>query len=261
MAYDAVAIGPLDLAQGTAFIRQHEDKKLPWISANIYNLDGTRTFPPYRSIDIAGLRIGVIGLTDDSGIKRQDIVVKSWEEELVQLLPAISENHDLIVLLTTLPHRTLAGLSEMFPDIKIIVGADSRKGNINGFVTKNALLVQTADQGKYLGQLSVSWNGQPWADDGIKELLALKNTKIAVIRQLVQLNRIKDTTSSDYQRKKTFLEQEKTRINKQISEIEESTKKDLTKAPASSYSSVIIPLAPSIPEAPEIKAIVDSVKN
>ncbi len=261
MAYDAVAVGPFDLARGAAFIRQHEDQRLPWISANIYNLDGTRTFTPYRSIELAGLRIGVIGLTDDSGAAREDIVVKSWEEELALLLPAISENHDLIVLLTTLPHQAISGLSEMFPDIKIIVGADSRKGNINGIVTENALLVQTADQGKYLGQLSVNWNGQPWDEDQMKKLLALKNTKIAVVRQLVQLNRIKDKISSDYQRKKTFLEQEKSRINMQINELVSLTEKDSEKAPASSFSSVIIPLTPSIPEDPGIRAIVDSAKN
>lgn len=261
MGYDAVAVGPLDLVLGASFIRQDDHQKLPWISANIYNPDGTRTFTPYRSIDMAGLRIGVIGLTDDSGKKPEDVVIRSWEEELGLLLPAIAEQHDLVVLLTTLSQSALAELSETFPDIKIIVGADRRKGNINGRVTENALLVQTADQGKYLGQLTVAWNGSPWEEDLMKNLLALKNNKIAVIRQLVQLNRSTDKTSSDYQRKKTFLEQEKTRINEQINELEAKSDKDLTNGPASSYSSVIIPLTPSIPEDPEIRAIVNSVKN
>ncbi len=261
MAYDAVAVGPLDLAMGAAFLGQNEHRELPWISANVYNPDGTRTFTPYRSIDTAGLRIGVIGLTDDSGKKREDVIIRSWEEELALLLPAIVEKHDLIVLLTTLSQSVLAGISETFPEIKIVVGADRRKGNINGLVTKNALFVQTADQGKHLGQLTVTWNGAPWEEDQLKKLIALKNTKVAVIRQLVQLNRIKDKTSSDYQRKKTFLEQEKTRISLEIRDLETSTDKDVAKTAASSYSSVIIPLTPSIPEDPEIRAIVDSVKN
>ena len=261
MGYDAVAVGPLDLALGASFIRQDEHQKLPWISANIYNPDGTRVFAPFRSIDMAGLRIGVIGLTGDSEKKWEDIVIRSWQEELALLLPAIAEQHDLIVLLTTLSQSALAGLSARFPDIKIIVGADSRKGNINGLVTKNALLVQTADQGKYLGQLTVAWNGSPWEEDQMKNLLALKNHKIAVIRQLLQLNRSKDKTSPDYQRKKTFLEQEKKRIHEQIRDLETRADKELTNASTSTFSSVIIPLAPSIPEDPEIRAIVNSAKN
>ena len=112
----------------------------------------------------------MIGLTDDSGKKREDVIIRSWQEELTLLLPAIAAKHDLIVLLTTLSQSVLAGISETFPDIKIVVGADRRKGNINGLVTRNALFVQTADQGKYLGQLTVAWNGADWGEDYMKNL-------------------------------------------------------------------------------------------
>ena len=220
MAYDGVAVGPLDLAAGAAFLREQESEGLPWISANIYNHDGTRTFPPFRSIQRAGLNIGVIALTDAGKQQYSDIVIRNWEPELEQLLPSMSSEHDLVILLTTLPYSAVIKISNEFPDIKIIIGADRKIGNSNGIVTKQALFVQTADQGKYLGRLSVNWNGQPWGEDHVKKLLALRNNQITITRQLIQLKRIREKDNSAYQRRKTVLEQKKIDVDDQIKQLE-----------------------------------------
>ncbi len=261
MAYDGVAVGPLDLAAGVEFLRENESAGLPWISANIYDHDGTRTFPPFRSIERAGLKIGVIALTDIGKQQYSDIVIRNWEPELEQLLPSMALAHDLVILLTTLPYSAVTKISSEFPDVKIIVGADRKKGNVNGFVSKHALFVQTADQGKYLGRLSVNWNGQPWGEDHVKKLLALRNNQMTITRQLIQLKRIREKDNSAYQRKKAALEQKQIDVDEQIKQLEATIETASAPASASSFSTAIIPLTPATPEDLEIRKIIDSVKN
>lgn len=261
MTYDAIAVGPLDIAAGLEFMQQPDSQRLPWISANIYSQDGTRIFPPYLSIEKTGLKIALIGLTDSVRKEVQGIIIHSWEKELTEILPSISSSHDIVVLLSTLPYNVLTTIADQFPDIRIILGADRRKGNINGLLHNKTILAQTASQGKYLGLLSVGWRSGPWAEDGTKKLISLKKQQLSINRQLKQLKNSGSPGNSDYQRKMEFFQGKKKELSIQISQLEDSSEAGFKTAQPSSFSSTLIPLKPSIPEDPEIRDIIYSAKN
>ena len=261
MAYDAIAVGPLDITAGLEFMKQSDSERLPWISANIYSPDGTRIFPPYLSIEKAGLKIALVGLTDSVRKEVQGITINSWEKELPEILPSIASSHDIVVLLSTLPHNVLTTIADQFPDIRFIFGADRRKGNINGLLHNNAILAQTASQGKYLGLLSVRWRSGPWTEDQTKKLITLKRQQLSISRQLKQLKNSGSPEDSAYQRKMEFLERKKKELTNQVSRLEESSETNVKTDQPSSFSSTLIPLKPSIPEDPEIRDIIYSAKN
>jgi 2',3'-cyclic-nucleotide 2'-phosphodiesterase (5'-nucleotidase family) len=261
MKYDAIAVGPLDLAAGIGFIKKPDSQSLPWISANLYNLDGSRPFRPYLSIKRAGLNIALIGLTDKVQKEIKGIVINSWKKELVTLLPSIAASHDIVVLLSTLPYNVLKTIADQFPDIKIIIGADRRKGNINGLLHNDTVIAQTASQGKYLGQLSVSWRYRQWGEDPAIKIKALKKQQISIARQRLKLEKIGQTAVSDYQHKLKLLEQKKKELGEEMVELETVSKNGLQTNLPSQFSSALIPLKPSIPEDPMIRDIIYSAEK
>lgn len=261
MEYHAIAAGPLDIAAGLEFLQHPDSQRLPWISANIYSQDGIRIFRPYLSIEKAGLKIALVGLTDSVRREVQGIIINNWEEELTEILPSISSSHDIVVLLSTLPLNVLTTIADQYPDIRIIFGADRRKGNINGLLHNKTILAQTASQGKYLGLLSVRWRSGPWAEDQTKKLISLKKQQLSINRQLEQLKNSGSTGNSEYQQKVEFLEGKKMEVSNQVSRLEESSEAGSKTDQLSYFSSTLIPLKPSIPEDPEIRDIIYSAKN
>lgn len=261
MEYDAIAVGPLDIAAGLEFLQHPDSLKLPLISANIYNQDGTRIFPPYLSIEKAGLKIALVGLTDSVPKEVPGIIINSWEKELTEILPSISSSHDMVALLSTLPLNDLTKIADQYPDIRIIIGADKKKGNINGLLHNKTILAQTASQGKYLGLLSVRWRSGPWAEDQTKKLITLKKQQLSIKRQLKQLKNSGSTENSEYQRKMEFLEGKKIEVSNQLSRLEESSEAVSKTDQLSYFTSILIPLKPSTPEDPEIRDIINLAKK
>ncbi len=261
MKYDAIAVGPFDLAAGLDLLIKTDSSTSPWISANIYNLDGTRPFRPYVSINRGGLKIAVIGLTDKIHKEVSGIYVNSWQQELAALLPSISPAHDLVILLSTLPYNVLKTIADQFPDIKIIFGADRRKGNINGLLYKKTVIAQTAGQGKYLGKLSVNWRQRPWEEDHTVKITTLKKQKLSLQRQRHLLEKNGSAGTADYEKKRNYLEQKKEELSEEISALESRLNKSLETDLPSRFSASVIPLEPTIPEDPQVRDIIDSAEK
>lgn len=260
MEYDAIAVGPQDLAAGISLINHPDSRALPWVSANIYNEGGTRLFPPYLSIKKGILKFAIVGLTGINRNERQGFVVADWQKELMEIIPSISASHDLIILLSTLSNRDLAIVTKRFPEIMITIGADRRKGNISGTLIHSTLLAQTAGQGKYLGQLSVVWRYRQWGDDLHKELGKLRKRQLSIRRQLAQLNKT-GATGTASQKQTNVLEQKEDQISERISQLEIMINERKDGELPSSFSSVLIPLKSAIPEDPGIRDIIHSAKN
>jgi len=48
MAYDAVAVGPYDLAAGIEFLKNGHPQEFPWLSANLTDRQNTPLFPAVK---------------------------------------------------------------------------------------------------------------------------------------------------------------------------------------------------------------------
>ena len=72
--YDAMAVGNHEFNFGLAVLRKaQKEASFPWLSANTRNADGSAAFPEYLVKTIAGVGIGILGLTTPN--------IPNWEPE------------------------------------------------------------------------------------------------------------------------------------------------------------------------------------
>ena len=64
IGYDAMAVGNHEFDFGRERLeKSRREARFPWLSANIVSGDGRPAFPPYIVREIAGARVGILGLT------------------------------------------------------------------------------------------------------------------------------------------------------------------------------------------------------
>ena len=72
LGYDAMAVGNHEFDFGRARLeKSRREAKFPWLSANIAGEDGKPVFAPYVVKTVAGVRVGILGLTTQT--------VPAWE--------------------------------------------------------------------------------------------------------------------------------------------------------------------------------------
>lgn len=261
MHYNAVAVGPLDLAGGIDFLMETQRLGMPWISANLYDLSDHRLFNPYVTVKIGDISIGILGITGFEVPGNRSFEVRDGITELNGLMPELSAEHDLVIVLSSLSHKQNMELAKRFPEVHIVIGADRRKGAISPVVSNGSLITQTAGQGKYLGMLSVSWAHSPWKIDQENKLVQLNNHLRSANRQLNQLDTEKNKSSQRYQNKLSILEKNKQRLEREISIIEKAQAAGTDGLNQSTFQSSFIALDRSIQEDRKISAMVRSIKD
>ena len=154
MAFDAVNVGPKDLAGGISFLKDRGE--LPWISANLYDSKGLSVFPQFVIKDLGSLKIAVIGVTISPLKLEKGYIYKDWQDTMPGIIAEVENTVQFIVLLSTYPPEVNTAIAERYSQIRVIISADHNQGNIQPRLINNALLTQTADRGKYLGYLTLS---------------------------------------------------------------------------------------------------------
>ena len=183
LGYHAVGIGARDLSAGLEILYQSTELGLKWTSANLYDTGGDRLFEPYQQTEVNGVRIAMVGITGPGSSSTSGYRIADPGQELTALLPRLERSVDLILLLSTLSLRENVALAEQFPQIDIIIGADTSTGNLKPVLAGSALVTQTANRGQYVGLLRVGFiPGQPWIISPTEQLSRQTN-------QLNNLNR------------------------------------------------------------------------
>jgi 2',3'-cyclic-nucleotide 2'-phosphodiesterase (5'-nucleotidase family) len=177
MAYDAMAIGPLELGLGAEALRQRLDEAgFPMLSANVlWSADRSYVGEAYTVLEAGPYRIGVIGLTRDPGVGLADYVFLEPDGVLAELVPQVEAQVDTVVLLTNLPYRSAAQLADAASGIDLVVAALPRQLPDHAVRTSRAgSLIVTAEQpfpghtGRRVGKLSVmvqsdgALSGEAW---------------------------------------------------------------------------------------------------
>jgi 5'-nucleotidase len=150
MHYDAMALGPAELALGETVLRQRiAEADFAVVSANLY-VPSQRQFlvRPYVVLTVRGHRIGVIGLTAEQTASQrsagpivpQSISFRAWstwaDDDLVVLNPVsalrrcvqkLQHSADVIVVLSNLGWERNVRLAEEVPGIDLILSAGEGK--------------------------------------------------------------------------------------------------------------------------------------
>ena len=254
--YDVLAVGPSDLAHGASFLLEELDE-LPWVSANLYDREGSRLFPAFKSLMRGTLKIGVVGLTG-AILPESDLVVHPWKDELSVLMPQLLETHDLIIVLASLPYNELVAMAALFPGARIIIGADKRKGNVRPRLIHQSLITQTAKQGTYLGMLEILWRSAAWASNVSDKIEGLENQLRAAERYLARIKRL-DLSKQQNQEKKRSVMDKITELKVEIAKAKSAAAAlEQQLHPPSSFRSSLFPLLPSLEEAEQIRKIIDN---
>ncbi|MCK9296938.1 MAG: hypothetical protein M0P70_17875 [Desulfobulbaceae bacterium] len=178
LGYEAVGVSRMDLAAGVDFLKQlAKQADFTWLSANLVDRQNRQLlFPPFIIKKKTGLRIAVIGLTGSGAAnepqERESYLLLPWQDLLPDYVREIGRQADLVILLSSLSPLENQQISQKFPGIHIIVQAGMYSTNQNPVLTNNTLICQTEKQGKYIGELRISWgkNGR-WSDATIDATL------------------------------------------------------------------------------------------
>lgn len=180
MGYDAVGVGPYDLAAGVDFLLSLP--RLPWVSANLVRADGTPVFPLLRVIERKGVRIAVIGLTGKARLEKK-YRLRPWEEALKEAVAAAGKKGcDLIVLLSSMKERDWLALSRRFPKIRVVIESAAHGANIPPVIHGRLLKCGVQSRGKSIARLDLGGDlSAPWQPD-------LSRKKERLLRRLDSLN-------------------------------------------------------------------------
>jgi len=129
MGYDVVNVGEKDLTMGVKFLFEVSPSvKFSFVSTNLVDKKtGRHVFKPYAIKEIAGLRVGVLGLLDDhfnSTLQEKDPGLNVTEPvaALKAAMKGLREYCDLIVVLSQLGESKDKKLAREAHDIDLILG-------------------------------------------------------------------------------------------------------------------------------------------
>ena len=233
IGYDAVAVGPADLAGGLSFLQESVRNGFPWLSANLINDAGKLLFPPYLKLNVQKHSVVITAITALPQQTIPGVHVQPWEDILPPLFGQIKKEfpESLLVLLSSLSDKENRRIAQQTPSLSLIIGADANRGNVVPALEHTVILTQTARQGKYQGVLDIILgNTREWGKDSKKKLSEKQNALGSVNWQLRRLQKKIQNGVSEKKYAATIqrLEKEKEMLNSAIAtlhlEVEEEEK-------------------------------------
>lgn len=177
LGYDAMVLGPKDLALGEAVLRKRmAEARFAVLSANV-RLAGTGQLlaPAYVVREMAGHRIVIIGLTEKEDVP--GFIIDDPLETLRRLMPEAVAAGDIVILLTHTPASQTRQLLQAVQGIDIAVtgGVEPLP---NGEMVGEAFLVHAdvpspGHAGRYLGLVTAEFDGQGRLVERKHEIIAL----------------------------------------------------------------------------------------
>jgi 2',3'-cyclic-nucleotide 2'-phosphodiesterase (5'-nucleotidase family) len=125
MGYDAIALGPKELSLGSELLQRRVDEaQFPVLSANVV-ISGTDELAvlPYSVLEVGGLHVGVIGLTRPADIGSSEFQILDPRDALARYVPLVSQQADLVIVLTNTSYRTGLTLARAVPGIDLMIAA------------------------------------------------------------------------------------------------------------------------------------------
>ncbi len=163
MGYEGVNVGEKDLMEGLPFLTRLTQKaKFPLISANLVEKKtGKSIFKPYVIKEVAGIRIGILGLMSEvfastlqerePGLQIRDPFITARD-----LIRTLEENCDLIVILSQLGEMKDKRLAKENPQIHLILGGGGEAKRAVNERVNEVSIYRLEPRGGYLGRIDYS---------------------------------------------------------------------------------------------------------
>jgi len=164
MGYDALTMGRMDLTIGyQAVLERQSEADFAFLSANIVYLDNLEpVFEPYTIIERDGHRIGIIGFSEPETIQspgfREETTWVDPNTIVADLVAEVSEQADVVVVLSHLGIENDHTLAQIAPDINVIIGGLTRKLMPEPEREGNTLIIQVGYRGEWVNKLDVTFD-------------------------------------------------------------------------------------------------------
>jgi hypothetical protein len=163
MGYDVVNVGEKDLMMGVKFLSEVSPKaKFSFVSTNLVNKKtGKSAFKPYVVKEIAGLRVGILGLLDDQfnpvlQEKDPELTITEPFSASKALAKSLREYCDLIVVVSQLGESKDKKLAGENPDIDLILGGAGESKRAVMERVNEVPIYRLEPRGGYLGRVDYS---------------------------------------------------------------------------------------------------------
>jgi 2',3'-cyclic-nucleotide 2'-phosphodiesterase/3'-nucleotidase len=165
MGYDAMALGPRELALGPEVLRERmAEAEFPILSANVVLEDsGQLLAEPYTLLPLGDQRVAVLGLTRPPDDPVAGFQALDPQEAAARYLPELDQQAGTIVVLTNLDTRSALALADALPGIDLVVaGLPDHFPDQAVRAPTTGTLVVSADQpspghtGRWVGRLAVA---------------------------------------------------------------------------------------------------------
>lgn len=162
MNYDAFTPGEIDLSWGIGELQKISKKaKFPFLLTNLLDKRTKRpVFKPYQIKDLAGLRIGLIGLIAPDlwnhpppGEKEKYKIVDYLESAGKVIAELKQKNCQVIIALAHMEEKDQRRLAAAYKEIYFVVGGHVRSIKRQPLEIRNAQIINAGTRGEYLGQM------------------------------------------------------------------------------------------------------------
>lgn len=273
MEYKAVGVASQDLAAGLPFLLDMQrQSKFPWISSNLVSrAKGNHLFSPQVLIISGKMKIGILGLTgsDAAAIftEEDDATLLPWQKALPAQISKIKDKADMIILLSNLSEAENKAISEVHPNIHIILQCGSSQGNIIPALSRNTVITQVEPQGKHVGLLRVTWDkrSKKWQNSEAEQLALNKTHQLDRLSWQISRFRKNGDPLLTFKDQPAALQayqdlvDERDKLQKEISQMHSQREEEgREKKGHSTFANHFYPMDNNVPDDREIRTIVDA---
>jgi len=160
MGYDALNVGRDELRRGLSDLQiVQEQAAFPFLSANLVDAaTGRHPCAAYTLKSVGQLKAALIGVVASEFNDTADLAAEAPAAALQRVLPQITQQAQVIVVLAHMPSAEARQLAEQVTGIHVLVVAGEEQVTQQPTVINGTLIVQPGDQGKYVGKLSITVN-------------------------------------------------------------------------------------------------------
>ncbi len=177
--YNACSISADELLiGGIDFFKKLNKKSNIIVSLNTLDSNDKPIFLPYKIKKIKGLKVAIIGLTEDTSITLKNIKIQSPFKALKKHLSALVKKSDIIICLTSLNRQQLKLLLAQFPQINIIISSGIGMPTYVPIKLNQSLIVSSHPKGKSIGLLKLFLDEKKKIKDYSNNIIMLKETNL-----------------------------------------------------------------------------------
>lgn len=156
---DALNIGGFDLAAGKDFLLSlSSGTTIPFISANLTDLEDNLLFQPYRIIEKNGFNIGVVGVSNHIPEHILDVGKRPYVETANQVIDELKPQVDFVVLLANIQRKQVNNLAQNIPNADyIFISRDTKRTRSELKQAEHGPYIYSSGiQGKYLTVVEIA---------------------------------------------------------------------------------------------------------